>query len=118
MQDYLIGIAIKTKIENYKEFGKDKIETLMSLVKNFQISHEEAESYIDKYWDASPYSVGSGANLSLVEKRQKLIEEKERKIEEYDIAIKIIEDAINGYSPEIIAKQKGISMEKVLEILN
>ncbi len=117
MQDYLTSISIKTKIENYKEFGKDKIETLNALVKNFDISHKDAESYLERFWDSNPYCIGSGTNVVLAEKRQLLLQEKEKKIQEYDFAIAIVEDAINGYSPEIIAKSKGVLIEKVLEIL-
>ena len=117
MQEYLIGIAIKTKIENYKEFGKDKAEILAALVKKFKISEKEAEGYIERFYNSDPYSISNGAEKSLAEKRQLLLEEKEKKIQEYDLAISIIEDAINGYSEEVIAKQKGILLEKVLEIL-
>lgn len=117
IQNYLTSIAIKTKIENYKEFGKDKMETLNAVVKNFDISYKDAESYLERFWDSEPYSVGSGANVTLAEKRQLLLQEKEKKIQEYDFAIAIVEDAINGYSPEIIAKSKGVSIEKILEIL-
>lgn len=117
MQEYLTGIAIKTKIENYKEFGKDKAEILAALVKKFKISEKEAEGYIERFYSSDPYSISNGAEKSLAEKRQLLLEEKEKKIQEYDLAISIIEDAINGYSAEVIAKQKGILLEKVLEIL-
>lgn len=40
-----------------------------------------------------------------------------KKIQEYDLAIQIVEDAINGYSVETIAKQKEVSIQKVKEIL-
>lgn len=117
IQNYLTNIAIKTKIENYKEFGKDKTEALNAVVKNFDISYEDAERYLERFWNSDPYSVGSGTNVALAEKRQLLLQEKEKKIQEYDSAIAIVEDAINGYSPESIAKSKGVSVEKVLEIL-
>lgn len=117
IQEYLTGIAIKTKIENYKEFGKDKAEILAALVKKFKISEKEAEGYIERFYSSDSYSISNGAEKSLAEKRQLLLEEKEKKIQEYDLAISIIEDAINGYSAEVIAKQKGVLLEKVLEIL-
>lgn len=117
IQEYLTGIAIKTKIENYKEFGKDKAEILAALVKKFKISEKEAEGYIERFYSSDSYSISNGAEKSLAEKRQLLLEEKEKKIQEYDLTISIIEDAINGYSAEVIAKQKGVLLEKVLEIL-
>lgn len=38
-------------------------------------------------------------------------------MQEYDLAIEVVKDAINGYSIERIAAQKGLSIEKVKRIL-
>ena len=111
MQDYLKTIAIKTKVENFKEFDKSKEETVQALMKNFQLSKQESIAMVEQLWDSDPFAGCEGKSSSLAEKRQLLIQEKEKKMQEYDLAIQIIEDAINGYSVETIAKQKRISIE-------
>ena len=115
MQDYLKTMAIKIKVENFKEFGKSKEETVQALIKNFQLSNQEATLMVEKFWSDNPF-IANG-DSSLIERRELLIQEKEKKIQEYDLAIQIVEDAINGYSVETIAKQKGVSIQKVKEIL-
>lgn len=115
MQDYLKTIAIKTKVENFKEFNKTKEETAQALIKNFQLSKEEAASMVEKFWDSDSFLENTSSSLS--EKYQFLIEERDRKMDEYDLKIAVVKDAINGYSIETIAKQKGLSIEKVREIL-
>ena len=40
MQDYLKTIAIKIKVENFKEFGKSKEETVQALIKTVQLSNQ------------------------------------------------------------------------------
>lgn len=115
MQDYLKTMAIKIKVENFKEFGKSKEETVQALIKNFQLSNQEATLMVEKFWNNDPFIVNGDS--SLIERRELFIQEKEKKIQEYDLAIQIVEDAINGYSIETIANQKGVSIEKVKEIL-
>jgi|GEM_PF-4297249 hypothetical protein len=115
MQDYLKTIAIKIKVENFKEFGKSKEETVQALIKTFQLSNQEATLMVEKFWSDNPF-IANGAS-SLIERHELFIQEKEKKIQEYDLAIQIVEDAINGYSVETIAKQKEVSIQKVKEIL-
>ena len=117
MQDYLKTMAIKIKVENFKEFGKSKEETVQALIKNFQLSNQEATLMVEKFWNNDPFIVNGDSSSSLIERRELFIQEKEKKIQEYDLAIQIVEDAINGYSIETIANQKGVSIEKVKEIL-
>ena len=70
---------------------------------------------VEKFWSDNPF-IANGAS-SLIERHELFIQEKEKKIQEYDLAIQIVEDAINGYSVETIAKQKEVSIQKVKEIL-
>lgn len=115
MQEYLKKVAIKTKIENFKEFDKSKEETVQAIVKNFQLSLEQANLMVEKFWNSD--SIGAAEGESLSEKLEYLKQEKEKKIQEYDLAIQVVKDAINGYSIETIARQKGISIEEVKRIL-
>lgn len=115
IQDYLRKIAIKTKIENFKEFDKSKEETVEAIVNSFQLSLEEATVEVERYWELNSLEVSNGG--SLLEKLEYYKQEKARKIQEYDIAIGVVKDAINGYSIEKIATQKGLSIEKVKMIL-
>lgn len=118
MQNYLTTIAIKTKVENFKEFDKSKDETTQALMKNFQLSKEDAVIMVEKFWDNDPFKESKCASSSLTEKYQFLIEEKDRKMKEYDLKIAVVKDAINGYSIETIARQKGLSIERVRDILD
>lgn len=117
MQEYLKTMAIRIKIENFKEFDKSKEETVQALIKNFQLSNQEATLMVEKFWNNEPFIVNGDLSSSLIERRELFIQEKEKKIQEYDLAIQIVEDAINGYPIETIANQKGVSIEKVKEIL-
>ena len=118
MQNYLTTIAIKTKVENFREFDKSKDETTQALMKNYQLSKEDAVNMVEKFWDNDPFKESNCASSSLTEKYQFLIEEKDRKMKEYDLKIAVVKDAINGYSIETIARQKGLSIERVRDILD
>lgn len=117
MQDYLKIVAIKTKIENFKEFDKTEEETIETLMKTFKLSYKDAVSMVNKFWHSDPFLSSEVSSSSLTERYEFLIQEKEKRIKEYDLAIQIVKDAINGYSVETIAKQKGLSIEKIKEIL-
>lgn len=117
MQEYLRKVAIQTKIENYKEFNKNKKETILAIQRGFQLLPEEAEIMVEEIWEQDILNCGTNASVSLLERRERLEKEREQKLQEYDQAIQIVEDAINGYSPEVIAKQKGVPLEVVNKLL-
>ena len=117
MQEYLINVAIRTKIENYKEFGKTKEETIRDLEKVFKISNEEASNRVEDYWEKNALEGNKGKHWSYGTIKTQLLNEKEEKIREYDLAIEVVDEAINGFSVENIAKQKGVSIDYVERIL-
>ena len=51
MKEYLKEIAIKIKVENFKEFGKTKEETANALIEKFEMSREEAQHKIQLLWE-------------------------------------------------------------------
>ena len=114
MQDFLLRMAIETKIDNYKEFQKDKKDIVKAICKSFEMSQEKAESIVEEMW-GNKGSHGTGSSLE--ERRLQLVQEKKRIVEEYNAKIEIIEEAINGFSAECIAKNKGLSIEEVERIL-
>ena len=116
MQDYLRFIAVKTKIENYREFDKTKEETLEALIRYFELSLEEAGEMIERFWDAKEMAC-LAEEESYIRKRERLLQEKERMIRQYDAMICVLEDAINGFSNERIARKNGMSLTEVEEIL-
>lgn len=51
MKDYLEEVAIRLKIENFKEFGKTKEETQEAIMEKFKISKEQAVNKIKLLWE-------------------------------------------------------------------
>ena len=43
----------KNLVETYQEFGKSKEETVEKLMDKFQLSREEAEDNVKKYWNGT-----------------------------------------------------------------
>ena len=41
----------KNLVETYQEFGKNKEETIKKLMDKFQLSRDEAEEKVKKYWN-------------------------------------------------------------------
>lgn len=50
MKDYLEEVAIRLKIENFKEFGKTKEETQEAIMKKFKMSKEQALEKMELLW--------------------------------------------------------------------
>lgn len=117
MQEYLKKVAIQTKIENYKEFDKTKEETILAIRKSFGLDQNQAEKMVKEIWKQDFMQITSKASVSLLERREQLVQERDQKLQEYEQAIQIVEDALNGYSPERIAKQKGVSLQVVYRLL-
>lgn len=51
MKNYLEEVAIKLKIENYKEFGKTKEEAQIAIMHKFNISEEQARQKTEVLWN-------------------------------------------------------------------
>lgn len=51
MKDYLEEVAIKLKIENYKEFGKTKEEAQIAIMHKFNMSKEQARQKTEVLWN-------------------------------------------------------------------
>lgn len=114
IQDYLLRIAIKTKIDNYKEFQKSKEEVENAIRKTFDLSEEKAKQYVEDMWDSNQLFE---RDASWKNKKAQLLYEKEQMIIEYDKKLEVIEDVILGFSPENIAKSRKLTLEEVQRIL-
>ncbi len=51
MKDYLEEIAIRLKIESFREFGKTKEETQEAIMKKIKISKEKAINKVELLWE-------------------------------------------------------------------
>ena len=51
MKDYLEEVAIKLKIENYKEFGKTKEEAQIAIMRKFNMPKEQARQKTEVLWN-------------------------------------------------------------------
>ena len=78
MQEYLRKVAIQTKIENYKEFNKNKEETILAIQRKFQLLQEEAETIVEEIWEQDILNCGTNTSVSLLERREQLKKEREQ----------------------------------------
>lgn len=51
MQNYLENMAIEMKVENYKEFGKTKEQTICALMNKFHMSQDKAQQKVELLWE-------------------------------------------------------------------
>ena len=80
MQEYLIKVAIQTKIENYKEFDKSKEETIQAIQKSYQSTNDAAEAVVEEVWEQNILNSKKNTAASLFE----LVAPYERKINYYE----------------------------------
>lgn len=113
MRYYLQQVAIQTKVENFRDFGKTKDETAKAISVKFQVSETQAMQWVDAFWGSESEYTGGKLEKILVS----LKKEKHDILQEYDRKISIVECAITGMTPEAIAEKHQVNLKYVEQIL-